>query len=66
MDLVAPDAYKMMLGPSTPLSPVLFDHGLTALSGSIVTDREQVLRCISQGANFRQVKGIRKVIMARN
>jgi uncharacterized protein (DUF4213/DUF364 family) len=66
LDLVAPDAYKIMLGPSTPLSPVLFDQGLDALSGSIVTDREQVLRCISQGANFRQVKGVRKVIMVRN
>ena len=66
LDLVAPDAYKMMLGPSTPLSPVLFDHGLNALSGSIVIDRDQVLRCISQGANFRQVKGIRKVIMVQN
>jgi len=63
LDLVAPDAFKMMLGPSTPLSPVLFDYGLDALSGSIVTDRDQVLHCISQGANFRQVRGIRKVTM---
>jgi len=66
LDHVAPDAYKMMLGPSTPLSPVLFDHGMDTISGSIVTDRDKVLRCISQGANFRQVEGIRKVIMVRN
>jgi len=66
LDLVAPNAYTMMLGPSTPLSPILFEYGLDALSGSIVVDRDQVLRCISQGANFRQVKGIRKVIMAKN
>lgn len=65
LDLVAPNAYKIMLGPSTPLSPVLFDYGLDALSGSIVVDRERLLTCISQGANFRQVNGVRKVIMRR-
>jgi len=65
LDLIAPGAYKMMLGPSTPLSPVLFDYGLDALSGSIVVDRERLLTCISQGANFRQVNGIRKVIIKR-
>ena len=61
LSLIAPDAYKIMLGPSTPLSPVLFDYGFDALSGSIVVDRNQALNCISQGANFRQVKGVRKV-----
>jgi uncharacterized protein (DUF4213/DUF364 family) len=63
LDLIAPGAYKMMLGPSTPLSSVLFEYGFDALSGSIVVDRDQVLNCICQGANFRQVHGIRKVIM---
>ncbi|MCK4264233.1 MAG: hypothetical protein KAX27_04745, partial [Candidatus Aminicenantes bacterium] len=56
---------KMMLGPSTPLSPVLFDYGFDALSGSIVVDRNQVLNCISQGANFRQVRGVKKMTMRR-
>jgi uncharacterized protein (DUF4213/DUF364 family) len=65
LDLIAPGAYRMMLGPSTPLSPVLFDYGFNALSGSIVIDRDQVLDCIGQGANFRQVSGVRKVIMRR-
>jgi uncharacterized protein (DUF4213/DUF364 family) len=65
LDLIAPDAYKMMLGPSTPLSPVLFDYGLDALSGSIVVDPDLLITCISQGANFRQVNGVRKVIMRR-
>lgn len=63
--LVAPDAAKMLLGPSTPLSTVLFDHGIDILSGSLVADRNQALECISQGANFRQVKGVRKVTMRR-
>lgn len=65
LDLIAPNAYKMMLGPSTPLSPVLFDYGFDAISGTIVVDRNQALNCISQGANLRQVKGIRKVTLRR-
>jgi len=65
LSLTAPDAYKIMLGPSTPLSALLFDYGFDALSGSIVIDRNQVINCISQGANFRQVKGVRKVTMGR-
>jgi uncharacterized protein (DUF4213/DUF364 family) len=65
LSLISPDACKIMLGPSTPLSPVLFDYGMDVLSGSIVVDRDRVLDCIGQGANFRQVKGVRKVTMRR-
>ncbi len=65
LNLIAPDAYKMMLGPSTPLSPILFDYGFDTISGSIVVDSNQVLNCISQGANFRQVRGVRKVTLRR-
>lgn len=65
LSLTSPDSCKIMLGPSTPLSPVLFDHGMDVLSGSIVVDRDRMLDCISQGANFRQVKGVRKVTMRR-
>jgi uncharacterized protein (DUF4213/DUF364 family) len=65
LSLTAPDAVKILLGPGTPLSPVLFDHGFDVLSGSIVVDRNQTLESISQGANFRQVKGVRKVTMRR-
>lgn len=63
MSFLRPDAYKIMLGPSTPLSPVLFDYGIKAISGSIVLNRDQVLTCISQGANFRQIRGVRKVTL---
>lgn len=65
LSLTAPNAYKIMLGPSTPLSPILFDYGFDSLSGSIVIDRDRVINCIIQGANFRQVKGVRKVTLRR-
>jgi uncharacterized protein (DUF4213/DUF364 family) len=52
-----PDSSVMVLGPTTPLSPVLFDYGVEVISGTKVVDTELVLRLISQGATFRQVKG---------
>lgn len=50
------DAFVLLLGPSTPLSPVLFDAGVNALSGTRVDDTEQVLFSVGQGATFRQIK----------
>jgi uncharacterized protein (DUF4213/DUF364 family) len=65
--LCSKDAIVMVIGPSTPLSPVMFDFGIDILAGSIVTDVEAVLRVISEGANFRQVKkaGVRLVTISR-
>ncbi len=61
--LRSPGARVLLLGPSTPLSPRLFAHGVDVLCGAAVTDIEAVLRAISQGANFRQVHraGVRLV-----
>ncbi len=68
-DQIAPywhsEATVMMLGPSTPLSPVLFDHGISVISGAQVVDVEAALRTISQGATFRQVEGVRLLTMTR-
>jgi uncharacterized protein (DUF4213/DUF364 family) len=55
LDLCKPDAYILVLGPSTPLSPVMADHGVNLLAGSIVEDIPAVLAALGQGANFRQV-----------
>lgn len=54
--LCRPDAFVLLLGPSAPLSPVFFEAGVDAVSGTLVTDPERVLRSLSQGATFRQIK----------
>jgi hypothetical protein len=59
LSLCPPQATVMLLGPSTPLSPVLFEHGATIISGTRVIDEAAVLRTVSQGASFRQVEGVR-------
>jgi uncharacterized protein (DUF4213/DUF364 family) len=63
LSICNPKAYVVALGDTTPLSPVLFEYGVDAISGTIVIDSEQALRCVSQGANFRQMQGIRLLTM---
>jgi len=58
-------AYVVLLGDSAPLSPVLFDYGADAVSGTKVVDPALALRCVSEGANFRQIKGTRRLTMMR-
>lgn len=63
-----PDAFVLVLGPSTPLSPVLFDAGADAVSGTLVIDPQRVLRSVGQGATFRQIKragGLRLLTLSR-
>ncbi len=59
LSLCNPNSTVMVLGPSTPLSPILFDHGITILSGTRVVDEAAVLRTVGQGASFRQVEGVK-------
>jgi uncharacterized protein (DUF4213/DUF364 family) len=57
--LCQPQATVMVLGPSTPLSPMLFEYGVNILSGARVIDESAVLRTVEQGASFRQVEGVK-------
>jgi uncharacterized protein (DUF4213/DUF364 family) len=66
LELCNPDAYVVVLGGTAPLSPVLFDYGISAVAGTLVTDPDKVLRCVSQGATFRQIKGKRLLTMTKD
>jgi len=60
-----PDAYVVILGGTAPLSPILFNYGVSAISGTLVTDPDTVLNCVSQGSTFRQIRGIRLLTMTK-
>jgi uncharacterized protein (DUF4213/DUF364 family) len=62
-NLRKPGAKVLLLGPSTPLSPALFQYGIDVLSGSIVEDPDTVVLLVRQGATFRQIRnhGVRLV-----
>lgn len=65
LKLCRPQALVMLLGPSTPLSPVLFAYGASILSGAWVMDQEAVIRSIAQGASLRQMEALRLVTMIK-
>jgi uncharacterized protein (DUF4213/DUF364 family) len=65
LGLCRPETLVIVLGPSTPLSPVLFDYGVDVIAGTRVVDPGLALRCVSEGATFRQIKGVRLLAMER-
>jgi uncharacterized protein len=65
LGLCRPGVDVLILGPSTPLSPVLFEHGATIIAGSRVADESAVLHAIGQGAIFQQVTGVRLLAFTR-
>ncbi len=46
----------VVLGPTTPLSSALFDHGVDFLCGSVVSDMEKVGQGVRDGLPFRKIK----------
>jgi uncharacterized protein (DUF4213/DUF364 family) len=61
-----PGSFKIMLGPSTPLSRILFDYGVDVIGGTLVEREHRVLEMVKQGTPFRRLQGVRTVVMARN
>jgi uncharacterized protein (DUF4213/DUF364 family) len=59
------NSFVVILGPTTPLSPILFDHGVDILAGVRVVEPARTIRSISQGAIFTQVEGVKLITMAK-
>jgi uncharacterized protein len=61
------DAFVMLLGPTTPFTPLLFDYGIDALSGTQVVDEARVVRHVKEGATFQQIHhaGVRLLTMIK-
>ena len=68
LELCLPETYLVILGPSTPLSPILFDKGVNMLCGSIVEDIDPVVLGVESGESFRQFKsrGVRLVTIEQS
>jgi len=65
LSLCHPGSMVLVLGPSTPLSPLLCYYGISFLSGSRVIDEDDAVTSIQQGAAFQQVKGVCLVTMSK-
>lgn len=64
--LCNPNAFVLLLGATTPLTPVLFDFGIDAISGTVVDDIAVAMAAVSQGASFRQIGGKRLLTMLKS
>ena len=64
MDL-SKGSFIVMVGTSRPLSPVLFDYGVDVISGIKVVEPQKMLHCITEGAIFKQIKGVKLLSMKR-
>lgn len=58
-------AYVLLIGPTSPLSPLLFDYGIDAICGSKVTDPDRLIRSISEGATFKEVMGVKLLTLSK-
>ena len=58
-------AFVVLIGPTSPLSPVLFEYGIEAICGSKVADAERLIRSISEGATFKEVTGVKLLTLVK-
>lgn len=54
------DAYRMIVGPTVPMHPVLWEYGFDAICGSVIEDPVQVCHAAREGGNHKQLTGCTK------
>jgi uncharacterized protein (DUF4213/DUF364 family) len=59
------NAYVVLVGPTSPLSSVLFEYGIDAICGSKIIDPDQLIRSISEGATFKEVTGVKLLTLTK-
>jgi uncharacterized protein (DUF4213/DUF364 family) len=64
---LAQGAKIVLTGPSTPLTPLLYDFGIAMLAGLVVQDEARILRIIGQGGQHQVFEsGARMVTLSRS
>jgi len=64
--LFPPQALVVMMGPSTPLCPLLFDYGVDVLAGAVVTDADHLLHLVSQSSPLHRPGGLQRLTLAKD
>jgi uncharacterized protein (DUF4213/DUF364 family) len=59
------EAFVVLIGPSTPLSPVLFEYGASVLCGVVAEDPALTLASIGNEGSTRRIPGTRAVSLVR-
>ena len=58
-------SYNIILGPSTPLTPLLFEFKIDAICGTIVRDKEAAKSSFARGTSYRKAEGLEFVSLAK-
>jgi uncharacterized protein (DUF4213/DUF364 family) len=56
------NGYTFVIGPTTPLTPLLLEYGADVIAGAIVHDAEKALEIVSQGGGTRSLKSVVKFV----
>jgi uncharacterized protein (DUF4213/DUF364 family) len=60
------NAFTVVLGPSTPMNDVLFDHGVDVIAGVKVVDKDALVGSVVQGVkSFKRLAGIEALVRTR-
>ncbi|MFN8420366.1 MAG: DUF364 domain-containing protein [Anaerolineae bacterium] len=62
---IKPESTVILLGPSTPLSPQLFDCGIDAMFGVRVIDLTSLIDSVVNGAGFQKIHGLQRVALIK-
>ncbi|QLA19565.1 hypothetical protein GD604_07325 [Desulfolutivibrio sulfoxidireducens] len=66
LEMCAPDAFVLLVGPSAPFASCLFDFGIDVIAGSLVRDAGAVLDGVAAGLHWRALSGVTAVCVARD
>jgi uncharacterized protein (DUF4213/DUF364 family) len=55
------DAFVAVIGPTTPLSPILFDYGVDVLCGALADDADAMVASLLAGGSTRRLAGTRQI-----
>ncbi|MFW5734692.1 MAG: Rossmann-like domain-containing protein [Oceanidesulfovibrio sp.] len=59
---LCPNAFVLLLGPSTPFAHSLFRVGVDAIAGNAITDPDAVIAGVSAGLPYRKLNGVESLI----
>lgn len=62
LELAPASAVTVLIGPSAPLTPVLFEFGITTLSGFVPSDTDGIAQRIMEGAAVRALKPLGRYV----
>lgn len=53
---LAQNARIILVGPSVPLSPLLFEYGVSAIAGMVILDEQQCWKVVQRGGKMKAFK----------